>query len=356
MRVDQLVPTFHRGDAIGDEAYHIKQFLQKNGFHSEIYCLERDQGLETQSRLWAEFTQPEPSDVTIFHFALPSPLTEKFIQLPSRKILIYHNITPEHFFRPYSAEMAHIARVGREEVKLMASRVDIALADSEYNRQELAELGYQRTDVFPLFIDFQKYERPPDRFFQQLFQDGRVNLLFVGRIVPNKRLDDLIRIVFYYKKYISPLVRLIIVGKTTSLPAYYKSLIKLVDDFYLRPEEVVFTGHITDEQMYALYRTADVFLSMSEHEGFGLPLVESMIFDLPVVAYAAAAVPYTLGGAGVLLHTKRVDLVAELIDLIVHQEEIKRKIVQGQRARIEKLRSEGLEAKLLRIIKELGGS
>jgi glycosyltransferase involved in cell wall biosynthesis len=356
MRVDQLIPTFHRGDAIGDTAFHIKQFLQKNGFQSEIYCLERDEGLESQSRLFSDFPRPQPSDVTIFHFALPSPLTEKFSQLPSRKILIYHNITPEHFFQPYSSEMAHIARVGREEVKMMATRVDMALADSEYNRQELEELGYPRTEVFPLFIDFQKYERPPDRFFQELFQDGRVNLLFVGRIVPNKCLDDLIRIVFYYKKYISPLVRLIIVGKTTSLPPYYKSLVKLVDDFYLRPEEVVFTGHVTDEQMYALYRTADVFLSMSEHEGFGLPLVESMIFDLPVVAYEAAAVPYTLGGAGILLRTKRVDLVAELIELIIHREEIKRKIIGGQRARLEQLRSEGLEDKLLQVIKELGES
>jgi glycosyltransferase involved in cell wall biosynthesis len=151
-------------------------------------------------------------------------------------------------------------------------------------------------------------------------------------------------------------VRLIIVGKTTSLPPYYKSLVKLVDDFYLRPEEVVFTGHVTDEQMYALYRTADVFLSMSEHEGFGLPLVESMIFDLPVVAYEAAAVPYTLGGAGILLRTKRVDLVAELIELIIHREEIKRKIIGGQRARLEQLRSEGLEDKLLQVIKELGES
>lgn len=353
MRVDQLVPAFHQGDAIGDTAFHIKQFLRCRGFQSEIYCLDRDEGLEKHSTLFSEFSPPASTDITILHFALPSPLTAKFITFSSKKILIYHNITPAHFFLPYSQEMAHIAQVGREEVKLMASHVDVALADSEFNRLELEEIGYRRTEVFPLFIDFAKYQRPADPFFQRLFRDQRVNILFVGRIVPNKGIDDLIRTIFYYKKYISPLVRLIIVGKTTSLPAYYQSLIKLVDDFYLRPEEVVFTGHITNEQMYALYQTADVFLSMSEHEGFGLPLVESMIFDLPVIAYEATAVPYTLGGAGILLRTKRVDYVAELVHLVATQENLRQKIINHQRQRLKDLRAEGLEEKLLRVIKDL---
>jgi len=353
LRVDQLVPAFHQGDAIGDTAFHIKQFLRRRGFQSEIYCLDRDEGLEKNSTLFSEFSPPASTDITILHFALPSPLTAKFITFSSKKILIYHNITPAHFFLPYSQEMAHIAQVGREEVKLMAPHVDVALADSEFNRLELEEIGYRRTEVFPLFIDFAKYQRPADPFFQRLFRDQRVNILFVGRIVPNKGIDDLIRTTFYYKKYISPLVRLIIVGKTNSLPAYYQSLIKLVDDFYLRHEEVVFTGHITDEQMYAFYQTADVFLSMSEHEGFGLPLVESMIFDLPVIAYEATAVPYTLGGAGVLLRTKRVDYVAELVHLVATQEDLRQKIINHQRQRLKDLRAEGLEEKLLRVIKDL---
>lgn len=353
MRVDQLVPAFHRGDAIGDTAFHIKQFLRHNGFQSEIYCLDRDEGLEKHSTLFSEFSSPSSKDITILHFALPSPLTEKFINLSSKKVLIYHNITPAHFFLPFSSEMARIAQIGREEVKLMAPHVDIALADSEFNRRELEEIGYPRTEVFPLFIDFDKYRMRPDPFFQQLFCDERVNILFVGRIVPNKCLDDLIRVIFYYKKYISPLVRLIIVGKTTSLPSYYQSLIKLVDDFYLRPEEVVFTGHVTDEQMFALYRSAHVFLSMSEHEGFGLPLVESMIFDLPVVAYDSSAVPYTLGGAGVLLRTKKVDYVAELVHLVATQEDLRQKIINAQRQRLQKLRSEGLEKKLLQVVRGL---
>ena len=162
-------------------------------------------------------------------------------------------------------------------------------------------MGFRRTRVFPLFIDFAKYAQPPSRFVYDLLPDDRVNILFVGRIAPNKRIEHLIKTVFYYKKFISPLVRLIVVGKTKTFPKYYEACVRMADEFYLKPEEVRFLGHVPDAEMFALYRAADVFLSLSEHEGFCLPLVESMIFDLPVIALASTAVPDTLGGAGILI-------------------------------------------------------
>jgi hypothetical protein len=140
----------------------------------------------------------------------------------------------------------------------------------------------------------------------------------LSAVALNKKVEDLIRVTFYYKKYISPLVRLIIVGKTGALPKYYESLVRLADEYYLKSEEIVFTGHIPDEEMFALYRASDVFLSLSEHEVFCLPLLESMVFELPVVAYEAGAVPETMGGAGVLLKRKRVEEVAELVERVAH--------------------------------------
>ncbi|MBM3312146.1 MAG: glycosyltransferase family 4 protein, partial [Candidatus Aminicenantes bacterium] len=315
MRIDQLVPAFHRGDAIGDEAVELRDFFRRTGAESEIYCLTRDRGLESKSRLFAEFPPPAADDATILHFALPSPLTEGLVRLPSRKAVIYHNITPASFFEGTSPEMARIARLGREELASLQPHADLGLADSEYNRLELEALGFRNTHVFPLFVDFARYERPADRFVEGLFDDGRTNILFVGRIAPNKRIENLVKAVFYYKKYISPLVRLIVVGKTGTFPSYFEAVSRMADEFYLKPEEVRFMGHLPDGEMYALYRAADVFLSLSEHEGYCLPLVEAMIFDLPVVALAAAAVPYTLGGAGALVKDGRPDLVAELVDL-----------------------------------------
>jgi glycosyltransferase involved in cell wall biosynthesis len=347
MRIDQLVPAFHRGDAIGDTAFHMRDLFRRKGHEANIYCLDRDEGLAEESVFFKDFPPPTAGDVTILHFALPSPLSPAFARLASRKILLYHNITPAHYFLPYSREMAHMAHVGRRELASLVGTTDLGLADSEFNRQELGRLGFRRTEVFPLYVDFAKYERPADRFLQDLVKDGRTNILFVGRIVPNKKIEDLIKVTFYFKKYISPLVRLLVVGKTLSLPNYYHSLIRLADEFYLKSEEVQFTGHIPDEEMYALYRASDVFLSLSEHEGFCLPLLESMVFDLPVVAYAAGAVPGTLGGAGVLIRDRRVDRVAELVDILSRAGRLREEIVGGQRRRLEEFKKTDWGARLL---------
>lgn len=353
MRVDQLVPAFHRGDAVGDTTSHMKKFFLSQGFHSQIYCLSRDSGLEGESLLFSSFPKPSPSDVTILHFALPSPLTQEFAKLRSKKIIIYHNITPPEFFTDFSQELARISRLGKEELKSLVLSVSLVLADSEYNRRDILKLGFKRAEVFPLFVDFEKYKKAPSRFMYELFRDERINVLFVGRIAPNKKIEDLIKVTFYFKKYISPLVRLIVVGKTSTIPKYYQSLICLADEFYLNPEEICFTGHISDEEMFALYKASDVFLSMSEHEGFGLPFIESMIFDLPIVAYDCTAVPDTLGEAGVLIKNKRADYVGELLNIVVHDGKLRKRIIASQRQRLKEFKEMELERFLIQNLKNL---
>jgi len=353
MRIDQLVPAFHRGDAIGDEAVELQDFFRRTGAESEIYCLTRDRGLEGESRLFADFPSPAAEDVTILHFALPSPLTKGLIGLPSRKAVVYHNITPPEFFEGTSPEMVRIARLGREELASLQPHVGLGLADSEYNRLELEALGFRNTHVFPLFVDFGRYERPANAFVEGLFRDGRTNILFVGRVAPNKKIENLVKAAFYYKKYISPLVRLVVVGKTTTFPSYFEAVSRMADEFFLKPEEVQFLGHVPDDELYALYRAADVFLSLSEHEGYCLPLVEAMIFDLPVVALAAAAVPYTLGEAGILVKDARPEGVAELIDIIVRDAGLKLKLVDAGRRELARIKAFPRQAFLEARIAEL---
>lgn len=353
MRIDQWVPAFHRGDAIGEEARHLRDFFRRQGYKSDIYCLNRDEGLEEESRLFNEFKPGEKKDVVILHFALPSPLSYELIRLPSRRVIIHHNVTSPEFFMGFSEELVRIASLGKRELRQLASFVDLGLADSEFNRQELESLGFQRTAVFPLFVNFDRYQKPANPFIYKIYRDGRTNILFVGRIVPNKKIEDLIKVTFYFKKYISSLVRLIIVGKITSLPKYYESLVRLVDDFYLQPEEVLFTGHVPDEDMFAYYQVADVFVSLSEHEGFCLPLIESMLFDVPVLAYSAGAVASTLDGAGVLLKEKRVAEIAELVNILSQNEKFRAKIIHHQRKRLERFRSFPREEYLLSLLENL---
>jgi glycosyltransferase involved in cell wall biosynthesis len=354
MRVDQLVPAFHRGDAIGDEAWELRSFFRAEGHQSEIYCLSRDRGLEGESKLFSEFPAPSASDVTILHFALPSPLSGALAGLPSKKAIIYHNITPAEFFEDVNPEFARIARVGREELAALAAATDLSLADSEYNRRELAALGFRNTAVFPLFVDFAKYTIPENALLRDLYRDDRTNILFVGRIAPNKKIENLIKTVFYYKKYISPLVRLIVVGKTNTFPTYYAAVSRMADEFYLKPGELRFIGHVPDEEMFALYRASDVFLSLSEHEGFCLPLVESMMFDLPIVALGAAAVPYTLGEAGLLLREFRPDKTAEAVHLAAKDAALRAALIESGRRELRRLKEFPREAFLRDRLAALG--
>ena len=354
MRIDQLVPAYHRGDAIGDEATELRGFFRGRGYESNIYCLTRDRGLEGESVPFAEFPAPCPDDVAILHFALPSPLTQGLARLPCRKAVIHHNITPPEFFAGFSPEMVRLSRLGREELASLRSHVDLGLADSEYNRLELEALGFRNTHVFPLFIDFAKYAAPPDLYTGRLFRDGRTTILFVGRVAPNKRIENLVRTVFYYKKYISPLVRLVVVGKTDTFPGYYRGVVRMVDEFYLKPDEVRFLGHVPDSDLFALYRAADVFLSLSEHEGFCLPLIESLIFDLPVVALAATAVPGTLGKGGVLIGDSRPDRVAELVDRVARDESLRGRLIEAGRRELAAFKAFPREKFLLARIREIG--
>jgi L-malate glycosyltransferase len=354
MRIDQWVPAYHRGDAIGDEATELRGFFRGRGFASDIYCLSRDRGLEGESRLFSEFPRPAAGDLTILHFALPSPLTRALRELPGKKGVIHHNVTPARFFIGHDPEIARIAALGRIELASLRDAVDLAWADSEFNRLELEEMGFRGTSVLPLFIDFAKYEKPMSRFVYDLFRDERVNILFVGRVAPNKRIEHLIKTTFYFKKFISPLVRLIVVGKTHTFPKYYESCARMADEFHLQPDEVRFLGHVPDAEMFAIYRAADVFLSLSEHEGFCLPLVESMIFDLPVVALGATAVPYTLGRAGILMDRFRPDETAEVVARAAGTNDLRSTLVESGKRRLAAFKAFPREKFLLDAVRGLG--
>lgn len=334
MRVDQWVPALHRGDAIGDSARLMRDAFRSWGHEADVYALELDRDLEQDGRRFAEFRPGSPDDVVLLHFALPSPLSGAFREHRGRRVLLHHNVTPPEGFLGWDDELARICLIGRQELATVAPHADLGLADSEYNRLELEALGVARTGVLPICLDFARYQEPPNPVLSRMLADGRTNLLFVGRLAPNKRADDLIRLTSYWKRFLSPDVRLVLVGKPPRRAPYLHALQALAYEEGLTPAEVLFTGHVTHDELLACYRTARVFVSMSEHEGFGVPLVEAMLLDVPVLAYAAAAVPHTLGSAGVQFSEKRLAEVAELAFRLAGDEALRTGVIAGQRERL----------------------
>jgi glycosyltransferase involved in cell wall biosynthesis len=335
MTVNQWVPAAHKGDAIGDSARRVRDLLRAMGHGSDIYALTIDDDLRDEVR---PFSDPASrrGDVTIFHFALVSPLTAEFASLPHGRVLQYHNVTPASFFAPYDPAICRLALLGREDLKTLVGRTDVALGDSEYNRRELETLGFTNTGVFPIAVDPDRIRKAPRRpaLEDVLAEDGFLNFLFVGRIAPNKKIEDHIKLAEHYKRYVDESYRFIFVGKTDAVPRYYQTILALMSEFKMPKGRFVFTGPVPDEDLATYYRMASVYISLSEHEGFCVPLVEAMAADVPVMAYACTAVPDTLGEGGVQFTPKDLEFAAELLGELAYNDDLRAKVIAGQRRRL----------------------
>jgi glycosyltransferase involved in cell wall biosynthesis len=350
MIVNQWVPAAHRGDAIGDSARRVRDMLRAGGHRSDLYALTIDDDLRGDVLPFAD-QGTDRGDVTIFHFALPSPMTEAFASLGHGRVLQYHNITPAQFFAPYDPGLFRLAALGRRELATLVGRVELALGDSEFNRQELEQLGFDRTGVMPIAVNTERItDAPPRPALERILSDGLINILFVGRIAPNKRIEDHIRLAEVYKRYVDSYYRFIFVGRYDGLPRYYAQVRALIDEYQMLPDRFWFTGPVPDADLAAFYRWADVYVSLSEHEGFCVPLVEAMAANVPVLAYAAGAVPETLGGAGVLFTPKDLELAAEAMGMLVYDRPFRQSVLEGQRRRLLDFAPGRIEQRLNEVI------
>ena len=350
MIVNQWVPAAHKGDAIGDSARRVRSLLRDLGHESDLYAMTIDDELRGDVVPWTD-TGATRGDLTIFHFALVSPMTERFARLNSGRVLQYHNVTPAHFFAGYDAAIYRLAMLGREDLKSLVGHTDMAFGDSEYNRQELEELGFANTGVFPIAVDTERLTHAPRRpaLEEVLRSEGWLNFLFVGRIVPNKKIEDHIKLAEHYKRYVDEHYRFIFVGKTDATPKYYAAIQELLQRYRMPPGRFLFTGPVPDIDLAAYYRTASVYISLSEHEGFCVPLLEAMAADVPVLAYGATAVPDTLGGAGVQFAPKDLEFAAELLGELAYNEQLRTAVIAGQRRRLADFGDDRIRKELERL-------
>jgi glycosyltransferase involved in cell wall biosynthesis len=333
-RIHQLLASVSVGDAISDEAFECRRMLRAAGFESEIFCDRVHPAIMDEVYHFEDYMSVSgPDELVILHYSIGTDVSKLAFHVPDRKILIYHNITPWQYFVGLHETLPRELYSGRKELSAFADRTLVALGDSEYNRRELEELGFRQTGVMPIPINFRRFQDvKPDALTLKAYEDHRINILFVGRVIPNKKLEDVLLAYAHYKKYVSHDSRLIFVGETASFRRYYDLLAQMVVEIDL--PDVVFTGHVTFPQLVAYYSIADVFLCLSEHEGFCVPLLEAMHFDVPVVAYAVGPIPDTMGGAGILLKEKNYAEIAEMIHLLARDRFFRERVLEGQRRRL----------------------
>ncbi|MGH9374498.1 MAG: glycosyltransferase family 4 protein [Vicinamibacterales bacterium] len=351
-RVHQALATLGYGDAIGHEVLGIQRALVGAGYESSIYVETADPRLEGLTLDYRDMVgRVCADDVVIHHFSIGSRASRTAFALPGRMALVYHNITPPEYFIGVHKDLVKLCFRGRRELTAYVGRCDLALGDSEYNRQELQTIGFPQTGVLPVVPDFTHLDGTPDRSLAGQFDDGWANVMFVGRVIPNKKFEDVIRAFHVYRARHNPRSRLLLVGSHSGFERYLELLHALIAR--LGTPDVHFLGHVSNEALSALYDVADVFLCASEHEGFCVPIVEAFYKGVPVLAYACTAVPATMDGAGVLYETRDPADIARLLDAVLDDPAIERAIVASQDAAFDRLRRRDFTGTLLRYVDQL---
>src|ERR1041384_4133885 len=329
--IHQLLPDIVFGDAISNQARAIRTHLRGFGYESEIFVKRRDAHMAEEAQLFDE-TQPAPADALLYHHSIGSELTAFVVAHTGPKCLIYHNVTPAEFFAPYRPGFAWMLDVGRAHLPRLARHFPVSVGDSAFNAAELAACGFHQPGVLPIIIDPDKWDIAPDAELMARLQDERTNILFVGRIAPNKRQDRLVELFAQYHA-LDPHARLVIAGEGRDSDPYFNHVQATIKRLDLAAHVEV-TGLIADARLLAYYRTAHLYLSASEHEGFGAPLVEAMWFDVPVLALAATAVPETLGQSGLLFtHDEELSAIAARAYQLTHDAATRRAVITAQRTR-----------------------
>ena len=357
MRIHQMGSVLSVGDAVTNHIVEIDRRLRAWGFNTAIYGADITAAPVAAIRPDSDYMPflEDTDDLLIYHYSAYCENQALFHCSRNRKMLLYHNVTPPDYFRPYDPVYETLCRRGREQLGGMLA-CELAVGASEYNRRELVAAGCsaQKTTVLPYFLgedDFQRSSRN-EVYFWKFKASGVTNILFVGKVAPNKAFEDLIKIFSAYHHYVNPASQLILVG-ARFLPRYDRFL----DDLAVRlgvSDAVVFTDRLRVRELRAIYEAADLFLCASRHEGFCVPLMEAMYFHVPILARAEAAVPETLGAAGVLFHALDYPSLAELMDILIRERAVRQRIILAQDARLAEFAPARVEAQLRAVLGMIG--
>lgn len=339
-----VTPHVTTGDAVCNDVFGMHDVLTRQGHDARVYAA--DWTGEPRVKVWSiaeigSFLKGR-DDILIYHHSMGWTTGGELLrELSCRKVIKYHNVTPPEFFTGWSEEYEGVCREGRAQLAEIAkSNCDVYLSDSEYNGAELIASGAPESKSFTV-APFNQIERligaEPDFGIVDKYRDGQTTLLMVGSLFPNKGYDSLLEAFATYYHYYNQNSRLVIVGKKSeSLRSYSTHLVDLKDLLQL-DGDVVFAGQVSDQALKSYYLMADLFVTASEHEGFCVPLIESMAMRLPIVAFAAAAIPETAAAAGLIWEERNPNLMAESINRLMTDEPIRAALGQQGRRRYESL-------------------
>ena len=359
-RIAILTRTITTADAVSNDVIGMYEVLSKHGYDVGLFA---DAWTLAEPRihhaLRLGYFLQEPDDILIYHYSIGWAMgLELLRELGCRTVIKYHNVTPPHFFDGVATSYVEMCEEGREQLKQIASAgCDLYLADSPYNMQELIMEGASPAKCFvvaPFHHIDRLHSTRPDIDILDRYTDGKVNVLMVGRVSPNKGHVALLEAFATYYYHYNSNCRLLIVGIEKEEFKAYSKLLREIAGLLCLEDVVVFTGEVPDEALKAYYLAASALMLASEHEGFCVPLVEAMAMKLPVMAYASSAIPGTVADAGLIWDERDPYLLAESLDLIVRDERVSVALgLKGRRRYEEKFTNERIEAEFMRALDDL---
>lgn len=329
--IHQFLPTFAARDAIGTHAVHAQRILRGMGLESEIYAEGITRAGRRQAHPYRSFGRRPVPDRTwlLYQLSTGSAVADFVRARPEPTLVNYHNVTSPSLFAPWEPHVAVECAEGRRQMQEMAGEVELGVAVSAYNEKELSGAGYRHTAIAPVLVDLEATDTDPDpEVLDRLLRDqrgGGADWLFVGRVAPHKCQHDVLRAFAVYRRLYDPKARLHLVGGVGS-HAYATMLDKYAAGLGLG-SAFHRIGSVTDAALRAYFRAADVFVCLSEHEGFCVPIVEAMRTELPVVAFASTAVPETVDGAALLLEAKDPVTVAAAVHRVITDNALQAQLV-----------------------------
>ncbi|HTL87565.1 MAG TPA: glycosyltransferase family 4 protein [Acidimicrobiia bacterium] len=330
--IHQFVPTLAPRDAVGLHYLAVQSTLRDAGYRSDIYAYEAKDEYARRAEPFQSFAESANGEPTwlLYHSSIGSPVADFVARRDEPLIVDYHNVTPASFFARWEPALAAMLMKGRRQLADLETRAALGIADSAFNAEELTRLGYARTSVVPILLDIAALERTPPN--PAIGKPAATTWLFVGRIAPNKAQHDIVKAFAAYRRLYDPEARLRLVGGSSS-HTYECALHDFIGALELR-DAIEVTGAVDDATLMAYYDTSDVFVVLSEHEGFCVPLLEAMFHDLPIVAYASSAIPGTVGDAGLLLQQKDAYTVAEAVARVSSDSTLRAQLVAAGKARL----------------------
>jgi len=337
-RIDQVIPTLASRDAIGGHVMQLRDLLRSRGYASDIFYGNASSDRFDEGFPITRIGDPSSAGrVLLYQLSIGSGAADIFRDRPERKFVNYHNITPADLVEAWIPAVGEEVRWGRAQLRDLAKVTEFAIADSVYNEMELRDAGYPSTTTVPLLIDPEDFTGSPDPALAARLAraraDGGADLLFVGKVSPHKGQHDLVKALAAYRRLYDPKARLHIVGSAIS-EEYQQAVERFIDELDLT-DAVDWAGSITHEELIAYYDGCDVFLCLSNHEGFCVPLLESMYHRLPIVGWRCTAVPETVAQAGLILPDKEPARVAAAIHRVVEDARLRQELAAAAADRVD---------------------